>query len=321
MRAHPAAMEVKRGPNVLKKNQTNGQTFAKDLSVKEMHDNMVGRLKQVNVSFFAKVGNGKSSSANTLLQAWGYDGPPFEARRARESVTAKLESIEQVYNEPESEDQPSNDARSAEEAEERSRVVLRVTDQPGLMDSAGKDADTKHLRGTALSEEHKDGYHVLFVVEKITDRLDASEQIILRTVKKFYGEAVCRHIVLLLTHADGLDDKEEIDRMIAEARADVEKELGSSISTAIAINNHKNKSDATGRDRITSGRDMIRAIHDIVCEFHEPFKPPEVEYEALLWFVNEEIQRNPAVKRDAVLVRLVSSAYDDIVRRKRCTIL
>merc|ERR1712110_349006 len=132
----------------------------------DQHHNLQARLKQVNVSFFAKVGNGKSSSANTLLQAWGYDGPPFEARRSRESVTAKLESIEQMFKEPNSDGQPPKDTRLADEAEERTRVVLRVTDQPGLMDSAGKDADTKHLRGTALPEEHRDGYHVLFVVEK-----------------------------------------------------------------------------------------------------------------------------------------------------------
>merc|ERR1712232_244272 len=178
-----------------------------------------------------------------------------------------------------------NDADDGEATEERKAVILRVTDQPGLMDASGHVADAEHLRGTALSGEHQDGYHVLFVVEKITDRLDATEQIILRALKKFYGDAVCPHIVLLLTHSDVLGDPEEIERMIGEARADVEKELGSPIAAALAINNHPSKSDEAGLDRAMSGCHMITAIHDVVVKMHEPFKPPEVELDAVISYL------------------------------------
>merc|ERR1712232_1428000 len=175
------------------------------ITVCDQHHNLQTRVQQVNVSFFAKVGNGKSSSANTLLTARGYDGPPFEARRQRGAVTAELQTIEQAFVDREGggeeseakeweaervtgcdEGLTSNDGEDGEVSEEKKPVVLRVTDQPGLMDASGHVADAEHLRGTALSGEHQDGYHVLFVVEKITDRLDATELIILRALKKFY---------------------------------------------------------------------------------------------------------------------------------------
>jgi len=344
---------------------------------------MARRVGQVNVSFFAKVGNGKSSSANTLLQAWGYEGPPFEAKRQRGSVTHSLQTVEHKFRildgaESQKEAESRNDEPGAAGLEWVSRcvsrepqkgdavrsldggvaqerneegvkdawelqpdeialvidvdkdqdfklknpsgdvsgwvfrkfyayndVVLRVTDQPGLMDANGHVVDAEHLRGTAQSGVHQDGYHVLFVVEKITDRLDATEQIILRTLKRFYGEAVCHHVVLLLTHSDVLDDEEEITRMIAESKVDVEKELGHGIAAAIAVNNHPSKADSSGRDRAKAGHDIIRAIHDVVTKFPEPFKPPEVAYEDVAWYVDEEVERNPAVQKETVLNALL----------------
>merc|ERR1712232_876362 len=141
---------------------------------------------------------------------------------------------------------------------------------------------------------HQDGYHVLFVVEKITDRLDATEQIILRALKKFYGDQVCPHIVLLLTHSDVLDDEEEIDRMVAESRADVEKELDAQISVAIAINNHPSKADAAGRDRDRAGKEMIAAIYEVVSKIHDPFKLPDVNLDDIVWYVDQEVERHPS---------------------------
>merc|ERR1712232_842166 len=186
-----------------------------------------------------------------------------------------------------------NDADDGEATEERKAVILRVTDQPGLMDASGHVADAEHLRGTALSGEHQDGYHCLFVVEKITDRLDATEQIILRALMKFYGDKVCPHIVLLLTHSDVLDDEEEIDRMVEESRTDVEKELGAPICSAIAINNHASKADAAGRDRARAGRDMIASIYDVILKTEDPFKPPDVNIDDIVWYVDQEIERHP----------------------------
>merc|ERR1712232_1317965 len=110
---------------------------------------MARRVGQVNVSFFAKVGNGKSSSANTLLQAWGYEGPPFEAKRQRGSVTSEIQTIEQKFHVTDGVDSEKND-----DAEASQDVVLRVTDQPGLMDADGHVADVATLRGTAQSEVH-----------------------------------------------------------------------------------------------------------------------------------------------------------------------
>jgi len=305
----------------------------------DQHHNLQTRVKQVNVSFFAKVGNGKSSSANTLLTAWGYDGPPFEARRQRGAVTAELQTIEQEFVDREGGGEESeakeseaeggigrdeglinDDGEDGEASEERKPVILRVTDQPGLMDASGHVADAEHLRGTALSGEHQDGYHVLFVVEKITDRLDATEQIILRALKKFYGDAVCPHIVLLLTHSDVLDDQEEIERMIGEARADVEKELGAPIANALAVNNHPCKSDEAGLDRAMSGRHMIKAIHDVVVKMHEPFKPPEVELDAVIWYVDQEVERNPSVEKDNVLAAILR--FIPVIGKKNlCTVM
>jgi predicted GTPase len=297
-----------------------------ELGMKEWHDEMAERVKQVNVSFFSKVGNGKSSSANTLLQAWGYEGPPFEARRQRGSVTFEIQTIEQEFkyaSQPQkdvsanenAEVEPPKDGELPQDAapcdddvstdnpseEEKQLVTLRVTDQPGLMDASGRVADAEHLRGTALSGEHQDGYHVIFVVQKITDRLDATEQIILRALKKFYGDAVVPHIVLLLTHSDVLDDAEEIDRMVVEAQADVEKELDAKFSATVAINNHVSKADAAGRDRARAGKDMVQAIHSVVCKMNEPFKPPEVELDAIIGYVDEEIERNPNLKKESIM--------------------
>merc|ERR1712183_561452 len=124
-------------------------------SVKHWHDIMVKKVKHVSVSFFAKVGNGKSSSANTLLTAWGYDGPPFEARRQRGAVTAELQTIEQAFvdregggeeGEAKESEAEGDTGCDGETIEERKPVILRVTDQPGLMDASGHVADAEHLR-------------------------------------------------------------------------------------------------------------------------------------------------------------------------------
>jgi hypothetical protein len=438
------------------------------LTKRELHNAMARKTEQISVTFFAKVGNGKSSSANTLLRAWGYEGPPFESKRQRGAVTSELQTIEHTFHIPGAAEPKANQAASLVEGELGDRLqalpgqdfqedgvdfykegdcgtitkvyrddkfnrrikvvwertgessgcfesewrerykfisksdvtlcvrrlplkgdpvrrlgntlaqernsdgvidawflqpdevaivvdidqdndfklqnpsgevsgwlfrsgfvygqedlkpaVLRVTDQPGLMDAQGHAADAAHLKGTALSGVHQEGYHVLFVVEKITDRLDATEQVILRTLKKFYGEAVCHHVVLLLTHSDVLDDEEEIQRMVAESKADVENELGHSIAAAIPINNHPSKADSSGRDSAQGGHEMLGAISDIVAKFPEPFKPPEVDYDAVAWYVDEEVERTPGVDRNMVLravLRFIPVANMD----KLCLIL
>lgn len=101
-----------------------------------------------------------------------------------------------------------------------------------------------------------------------------------------------------------LDDEEEISRMVEESKLDVEKELGHEIAAAIAVNNHPSKADSSGRDRAKAGHDIIGAIHDVVSKFPEPFKPPEVDYDDIAWYVDEEVERNPAVKKDYVLAAL-----------------
>jgi hypothetical protein len=318
-------------------------------NVKELHDSMAEKVNQVNVSFFAKVGNGKSSSANTLLRVWGYDGPPFEARRQRGAVTSEIQTIELEFKVPQKDDGLQTDHAETQDAEpqkgdadaqaqkaetqmaedgnnslnpfeERNAVVLRVTDQPGLMDANGHVVDSEHLRGTALSGEHQDGYNCIFIVEKITDRLDATEQIILRALKKFYGDAVCPHIVLLLTHSDVMDSSEEITRMVAEAQEDVERELGAKIFRALAINNHQSNVDAAGMDRARAGQEMIAAIHDLVSAIPEPFKPPEVDLDAVVWYVDQEVELNPSVAKESVLAAVLR--FIPVIGKKQlCSIL
>merc|ERR1712228_685205 len=164
----------------------------------------------------------------------------------------------------------------SEEPTNPTNVVLRVTDQPGLMDSIGNFRSEESAR--AFAKEHQDGYHVLFLVQKITDRLDAGEQAILRIVRRFYGEQVLRRIVLLLTYSD-VADKEDIKRMTQEAKEDVVAAVGGEIAYAVPINNHVSRVDAFGKDRLKSGREMFAVIHDIVCspEFApEPFQPEQI---------------------------------------------
>merc|ERR1712232_442061 len=153
---------------------------------------------------------------------------------------------------------------AAAAVEDPANVVLRVTDQPGLMDKSGNfmdladGVDAESAR--ALAGEHQNGYHVLFLVQKITDRLDAGEQAILRIVRRFYGESVLRRIVLLLTYSDVADTDEEISNMIMEAKADVETAVGGDIACAIPINNRVSRVDLYGKDRLMSGREMACVI-------------------------------------------------------------
>jgi len=153
---------------------------------------------------------------------------------------------------------------AAAAVEEPANVVLRVTDQPGLMDKSGNFVDLADgidaESARALAGEHQNGYHVLFLVQKITDRLDAGEQAILRIVQRFYGEPVLRRIVLLLTYSDVADTDEEISNMIKEAKADVEAAIGGEIACAIPINNHVSRVDLYGKDRLMSGREMACVI-------------------------------------------------------------
>jgi hypothetical protein len=365
-----------------------------EIRLKRCHDEMASKVKQVSVTFFAKTGNGKSSSANTLLQAWGHDGPGFEARRQREMVTRYLQTIEQPFKDPlgsigaaggdlgaaedhiDAAERPTTtgdgegeqkdgtsaegdpgpliepaegngdgdqgegaaadgdgEGKAAAEAvavQQNECVLLRVTDQPGLMDSTGpfvgltgeQRIDEEDMRRSTSSGEHQNGYHVLFLAQKITDRLDAGELAILRIVHRFYGKAAHRHIVLLLTYSDVLDSEDEITRMSMEAKADVEAEIGGEISRFIAINNHPTRTDAAGKDRQKAGREMISVIHDIVCseEGPDPFRPREVEYETVVKYVEEEAEKNPALKKDALLEAVLRFVPCN-GRKKLCAIL
>merc|ERR1712087_554461 len=98
------------------------------------------------------------------------------------------------------------------------------------MDKSGNFMDLAHgvdaESARALAGEHQNGYHVLFLVQKITDRLDAGEQAILRIVRRFYGESVLRRIVLLLTYSDVADTDEEISNMVTEGRRMSKRQSG-----------------------------------------------------------------------------------------------
>jgi hypothetical protein len=346
------------------------EEIKEEIALKLCHDDMAKKVQQISVTFFAKVGNGKSSSANTLLQAWGYDGPGFDARRQREMVTTELQKIEQGFKDPTKpavnaaeamgRDEAADDGEQREdaapigaagdgeqggnpfeedlsakvaegdpeavveaaecdpeaavnvEADDREAsinaagrdaeaktftgsIVLRVIDQPGLFDLSGHNVE--------VSGEHQNGYHVLFLVQKITDRLDAGEQAILRIFRRFYGVEACRRIVLVLTYSDVSDTEEEISQMCLEAKADVEKELGAEILRAIAITNHPSRSDAKGNGRVKGGREMISAMYDVVCSESGavPFKPAEEDYETIVGYVDEEVEKHPGIKKDALL--------------------
>merc|ERR1712232_443047 len=186
--------------------------------------------------------------------------------------------------------------------------VLRVTDQPGLMDKSGNFVDLADgvdaESARALAGEHQNGYHVLFLVQKLEDRLDAGEQAILRVVRRFYGESVLRRIVLLLTYSDTIDTEEEITSIALEAKVDVSSAVGGDIGFCVPINNHKDRVDIMGKDRLKSGREMISVIHDIICSEElgpEPFIPEEVEFAAVVKYVEEEVQKHPNLKKDALL--------------------
>ena len=168
---------------------------------------------------------------------------------------------------------------------------MRVTDQVGVVDARGAEFDEKELREIAQSKEHRDGYHVVFVLLKITDRIDAAEQIILGVIRRFYGEDVGPHVVLLLTHADTLDSTEEITRMVEGAKLAVEEELGQQIACAIPINNHPSKVAPNGQDYTMTGTIMIEAIRDVVVANSKPLEPMEVDLAEIKQFIEEECNK------------------------------
>merc|ERR1712110_1402135 len=117
-----------------------------------------------------------------------------------------------------------------------------------------------------------------------------------------------------------MGDAEEIDRMVSEAQADVEKELDAKISATIAINNHASKADAAGRDRARAGKDMVQAIHSVVCRMHEPFRPPEVELDDIIGYVDQEIERNPNLKKESIMSAVLR--FIPVIGKKNlCSIL
>merc|ERR1712050_349957 len=110
-----------------------------ELSVRQCHDIMATKVKQINVSVFAKVGNGKSSSANTLLLAWGYDGPGFDARRQREMVTSELQTIAHKFKDPDAPSiESSEPADEGEDGEKQrgGRGGTQPTDEPMTEEAA-----------------------------------------------------------------------------------------------------------------------------------------------------------------------------------------
>ena len=70
-----------------------GMARAKVTMADEIAQDIANHISHINTTLFAKVGNGKSSRGNTLLNAWGYTGPGFGARRDSQSVTQQPQTI------------------------------------------------------------------------------------------------------------------------------------------------------------------------------------------------------------------------------------
>ena len=115
-----------------------------------------------------------------------------------------------------------NGVTPAAESKTLEHAGLRVTctDQAGLL-NARPGADLAALRAQVIGDQHGRGYHVVFLVQSITDRNSAATTAALTMARNVYGDQCSAHLVVILTKADLLTTQAEQDTMVAEYCADM----------------------------------------------------------------------------------------------------
>lgn len=117
-------------------------------------------MRTLDATFFSKTGNGKSSTATTLLKALG-SPQEFGALRSQLSVTKDPLTL---YVDSQG-------------------IRFFFTDHPGLFDTNG--SDTENMRKVAQENAQRakssGGYNFLFLVFNCTVRFDVTEEVTLST--------------------------------------------------------------------------------------------------------------------------------------------
>ncbi|XP_048535082.1 immune-associated nucleotide-binding protein 9-like [Triticum urartu] len=149
-------------------------------------------LAEVTLALVGKIGTGKSATANCILGTHA-----FASEFAYVSVTETCQKSSATFH----------DGYGA------TRTV-NVIDTPGLFDMeiSIEDARKEIVKCIDMS---KDGIHAMLIVFSATSRFSCEEQNTVESIKRFFGDKIVNHIILVFTHGDAVGDDVAWKKMLA----------------------------------------------------------------------------------------------------------
>ncbi|XP_010263124.1 PREDICTED: immune-associated nucleotide-binding protein 8-like [Nelumbo nucifera] len=145
----------------------------------------------VTMVLLGRTGNGKSSTANSILKT-----NAFKAKRSSNSVTRTTELQSSILQ----------DGRT-----------VNVIDTPGLFDFA---LDVEYIKKEIVKciDLAKNGIHAMLMVFSTSTRFSKEEEAGMEIIKGIFGQAITDHIIIVFTGGDSFDedDDEALQDYLAE---------------------------------------------------------------------------------------------------------
>jgi len=199
------------------------------------------KATEIRIVVGGVTGNGKSTLLNKLKQMIG-GGPQedFKQGEGPRSETSLPKTRVYTFN----------------------GVTIKLTDNPGFLDTGGSETMQHQLRDIALNNKNS-SYHALLYCIPINKRMDLAEQAVLEVLKVLYGPETFKYLIFVLTHADQVENVERIrDDWVSVLKA----QIGADVLPVVA---------ASPKD-LSSYATVYEKIADIVEARPHAFQPPQI---------------------------------------------
>ncbi|KAJ0977250.1 hypothetical protein J5N97_012724 [Dioscorea zingiberensis] len=211
--------------------------------------------KITTVVLIGKTGNGKSSTANSILRR-----KAFKSKASSSGVTTSCQLDRVLYE----------DGR-----------LVNVIDTPGLFDFTG---DTKDMAKeiTKCLELAKDGVHAVLVVLSVKSRFSREEEASIKCLEEIFGKRIFDYMILVFTGGDQLEDDELTLSDYLDDSPEPLKELLCLCDVRMVLFNNKTKDETKNADQVNE----LFVLVDSVVEMNEgkPYTSsllPDVEYDSI----------------------------------------
>eukprot|EP00471_Norrisiella_sphaerica_P003497 CAMPEP_0184483222 /NCGR_PEP_ID=MMETSP0113_2-20130426/4867_1 /TAXON_ID=91329 /ORGANISM="Norrisiella sphaerica, Strain BC52" /LENGTH=409 /DNA_ID=CAMNT_0026863491 /DNA_START=39 /DNA_END=1268 /DNA_ORIENTATION=- len=232
---------------------------------------IIGRItNEVNVTFFSKTGNGKSSTASTIMWTLGSE-KEFKSDYSLRSVTTT----------------PTT------ETVKKGNVTVRLTDQPGIFDTEGRDEQLMREMAKKNTEELKNrgGFHCVFLImNAAAPRMTILEEIVVEIIKEFFSD-LKDHMAVIYTHGDALREGADEKKLLLEMKEKVWRKIGFEPAHSLCITNIGDRTTNKGWDRKMSGAMILTTISAIMTKTKgSKAKPKKVPVKEIQKVVNQKLK-------------------------------